>query len=76
MGFEYVGMWVVHNIVTIQMEGGISYHIWNMYGSPNQSMDDKFFVQGIFVIFQKVSYRLNLSKQPSSINYRWAWFTC
>jgi hypothetical protein len=26
-----------------------------MYGSLNQNMDDKFFVQGIFVIFQKVN---------------------
>jgi hypothetical protein len=25
MGVEYVGMWVVHNIVTIQMEVGRSY---------------------------------------------------
>jgi hypothetical protein len=23
--------------------------MWNMYGNPNQSMDDKFFVQGIVV---------------------------
>jgi hypothetical protein len=25
MGFEYAGMWVVHNTTTIQMEGGKSY---------------------------------------------------
>jgi hypothetical protein len=47
-----------------------------MYGNPNQNMDDKFFVQVIFVIFQKVNPRWNLSKQSSSINSRWAWFTC
>ncbi len=29
-----------------------------------------------FVIFQKVNYKWNLSKQSSSINSRWAWFTC
>jgi hypothetical protein len=25
MGFEYVGMWDVHNTAKIQMEGGINY---------------------------------------------------
>jgi hypothetical protein len=33
-----------------------------MYGNPNQSMDDKFFVQGIFVIFQKVNSKWKLFK--------------
>jgi hypothetical protein len=33
-----------------------------MYGSPNQNMDDKYFVLGIFVNFQKVNSRSKLSK--------------
>jgi len=33
-----------------------------MYGNLNQNMDDKFFVQGIFVIFQKVHSKWKLSK--------------
>jgi len=47
-----------------------------MYGSPNQSMDDKIFIQRIFVIFQEVGPKWYLSKQLSSIDSRWTWFTC
>jgi hypothetical protein len=35
-----------------------------------------FLFKEFFVIFQKVSSKWNLSKQLSSINSRWAWFTC
>ncbi len=35
---------------------------YNMYGNPNQSMDDMFLIQIIYIIFQEVSLSWYFSK--------------
>jgi hypothetical protein len=47
-----------------------------VYGNANESMDDIFSIQRIFVIFQNVKPKWHLSNQSPSINFRWIWFTC
>jgi hypothetical protein len=44
-----------------------------MHGNVNEGMDDLLFIQGIFIIFQKASFRWHISIQLTSIDSKWAW---
>ncbi len=47
-----------------------------MYDNPHQNMDDKFFIQKIYINFEKASPRWYLANQLSSISFRWTLFKC